>query len=90
MPRGSSSQVAYIGGFSQFVSIYTRSLRYASLVLPASEHIDLTISKDTLLKLISLLVGKKDETSQANTEVLQEFVVLLTVPPAPFKNSKID
>ena len=34
MPRGSTSQATFIASFSQFVSIYTRSLRYAAVSLP--------------------------------------------------------
>lgn len=30
MPRGSASQTSFISGFQAFVSIYIRSLRYAS------------------------------------------------------------
>lgn len=61
MPRGSTSQTACIASFSWFVSIYTRSLRYASVAMPSTSIIDLATTEEMLLKIISLLVEKKDE-----------------------------
>ena len=91
MPRGSTSQTTFIGCFSQFVSIYTRSLRYASAALQSSSPIDLATDETVLLQIINLLVEKKDdELAQSVYNVLQEFAVLLIVPPAPFKNSALD
>lgn len=90
MPRGSASQATYISSFRQFVSIYIRTLRYASSAPKKSESIDLKVSTSTLLNIIALLNNKRDEAQANNSKVLEELEVLLLVPPTPFINSCVD
>jgi len=61
MPHRSTSQITFLASFCQFVSIYTRSLRYASVALPTTQAIDLATSSETLLKIITLLFEKRDD-----------------------------
>ena len=44
-----------------------------------------------MLETIALLTSnKKDELFVTNSHILEMFIVLLLVPPAPFKNTSID
>jgi len=90
LPRGSLTQANFVANFRQFVQIYIRTLRYASTALSTSEEQDLAIPAESLLKVINLLVNKKEDTHAKNLGILEEFIVLLLVPPAPFKNSSVD
>lgn len=94
MPRESASQATFINNFKQFVSIYIRSLRYASAALKNSSQqtdpIDLNVAPQMILSIIQLLNTKKDKVQVGNTLTLEEFAVLLIAPPSPFTNSAVE
>jgi hypothetical protein len=88
-PAHSQNQCNKIQSFLPFASIYTRTLRLAASSLTSShDRIDMDVSKDTLLDIVSLLSDQGPSAECAS--VLREFVVLLIVPPVPFHNAKVD
>ena len=76
------------------MSIYIRSLRYASAAIKNSSQqtdpIDLNVTPQMILSIIQLLNTKKDKVQVGNTLTLEEFVVLLIAPPSPFTNSAVE
>ena len=90
MASGSSLQMTEISDLREFAAIYTRTLRYAASAFKKDKtEIDLAVTKDQFLTLISLLSVNKDTVSVANTKTIREFILLLLVPPTPFTNSKV-
>ena len=91
LPYGSTQQATFIANFRQFVLIFIRSLRYAAKTLKVDEPIDLGVSDKTVLDAIALLnPNKKDVNLDINSQILEMFIILILVPPEPFKNTGVD
>ena len=55
------------------------------------EPIDLGVSDKTVLDAIALLhSNKKDVNLDINSQILEMFIILILVPPEPFKNAGVD
>jgi hypothetical protein len=70
--------------------VFVQTVRLCAPSLVSHKRIDLAVATATLLQVVDLAASNDSSSNEQETRLLQQFVVLLLCPPAPFVNSMAD
>ena len=70
--------------------VFVQSVRLCAPSLLTHKRIDLAVPTATLLQVLDLAASNESPSHEHETRLLQQFVVLILCPPAPFVNSMAD